>query len=138
MIIIPVPPPNITINVVKMPNNISIVSIVSEDDTDIHALAQQWNFETSMDTLKPFNVFRLNDQSVNLIYLTSVLKNLHINSYYNGNYSGTNLLSYLETKDTPFVMPLVVNDDALLAIITMFGLIVGSIIVGIAAVNSKK
>jgi hypothetical protein len=121
-----------------MPNNISIVSIVSEDDTDIHALAQQWNFETSMDTLKPFNVFRLNDQSVNLIYLTSVLKNLHINSYYNGNYSGTNLLSYLETKDTPFVMPLVVNDDALLAIITMFGLIVGSIIVGIAAVNSKK
>jgi len=138
MIIIPVPPPIITINVVKMPNNISIVSIVSEDDTDIHALAQQWNFETSMDTLKPFNVFRLNDQSVNLIYLTSVLKNLHINSYYNGNYSGTNLLSYLETKDTPFVMPLVVNDDALLAIITMFGLIVGSIIVGIAAVNSKK
>jgi hypothetical protein len=129
-------PPNITINVISSRRGKTTVAIVS--DADISQLVNHWNIETTMETFQPYEAKQLDNRTVILTFTAFVWRNMCLSDYYDGNFLGTNLVSYLETKNTPMVMPYVISDDTTIVMIATCAFAVGLLAMGITAVSETK
>jgi hypothetical protein len=124
-------PPNITINVAYLPMSRVMVSISS--DADISGV--NWTIDTMMTSYSPNQKVVVNPNFVQLYYFSYLFKNLHLTDYYDGNHMGSNLLTYLETKDTPLVFTTSESSDMFPFAIGLIGVTVASIIIGF--INNK-
>ena len=104
-------------------------------DADISATT--WTIDTMMTSYPPVQKVVVNPNFVQVYFFSYLFKNLHLSSYYDGNHLGSNLLTYLETKDTPFVFTMNESADVVPLIIGIIGISVASMIIGLVNHNAR-
>jgi hypothetical protein len=122
-----VPPPNITINALRLSSGRLLVSIQS--DSNISGIT--WDIETLNGTYKPLKSVSVNPNFTQLYFLQMTWTSLKLTEYYDGNYLGTNLLPYLETTSSSFGPLMVEREDQVPFIIGAIGITVASLIIGV-------
>ena len=108
-----------------------IVTITS--NASIDNLSKLWNIETLMNSYEPLQFRQIDQFTIQLFFSLRLWNGLQLSDYYDGNYLGTNLLSYLETSDSSFGIELVDDDQAFIVVFPIIAIGISALILALAA-----
>ena len=83
--------------------------------------------------MNPYSFARLTNLPFNCSSRLRLWNGLQLSDYYDGNYLGTNLLSYLETSDSSFGIELVDDDQAFIVVFPIIAIGISALILALAA-----